>query len=417
MKVAVIGAGIVGITTAYELAQDGHEVSVFEQNGAAAEGASFAPNGLVCPSMMLPISSGSNNAYAFKRGLLGFSGLTLNAGITLNDLRWLAQWGRKIPAQLLLEQLRFHHQLIAYSQSRMYQIVDQAKVEPERSEGLLVVVPTEKERRALSPLLVRLKDIGVGFQEISSEQSRLIEPGLGSSAAVHSGLHFPGDANANCRQFAMLLKNSAVALGVKFSFNTTVVSIEPGTLPSISIEGRSAPEAFDNVVVCTGSLSNRWSSGLKGNVRVTQIHGYSISASIREPLNAPRSALLAMGSNVAISRQGQRIRVSGGSEIGSKAATQSRKLVQLLFKTLLDYFPGSVHLSSGTQVWKGASSMTSDGLPVVGASTAPGVWLNACQGNNGWATACGSARVIADLLVGKTAEVDIQRLRPDRILI
>ena len=146
------------------------------------------------------------------------------------------------------------------------------------------------------------------------------------------------------------------------------------------------------------------------------VYGYSISAPIREPLNAPRSAVMDERYKVAISRLGQRVRVAGSAEIGGSLAHKRPAALQTLYKVLHDWFPGAAQLSSGVQQWKGARPMLADGPPLLGASGLAGVWLNLGHGSSGWALGCGSARAVADMLATRSPEVDLEGLGISRLL-
>jgi D-amino-acid dehydrogenase len=148
------------------------------------------------------------------------------------------------------------------------------------------------------------------------------------------------------------------------------------------------------------------------------VYGYSISAPLREALNAPRSALMDERYKVAITRLGQRVRVAGSAELGGRLQRRSPAALQTLYKVLHDWFPGAAQLSNtgaAVQEWKGARPMLPDGPPVLGASGIPGVWLNLGHGSSGWALACGSARVVADLMSGHDPLLDIEGLGIERL--
>ena len=156
--------------------------------------------------------------------------------------------------------------------------------------------------------------------------------------------------------------------------------------------------------------------GLK--VPLAAVHGYSISAPIREPLNAPRSALMDERYKVAISRLGNRVRVAGSAEIGGSPTARRPAAIQTLYKVLHDWFPGAAQISNtgaAVQEWKGARPMLPDGPPVLGATGIPGVWINIGHGSSGWALACGSARAIADLMGGRAPDLDIEGLGVERL--
>lgn len=416
MKIAVIGAGIVGIATAYELASDGHEVSVFEQNTMAAEEASFANAGLIAPSQLLPLSNPPWPAASMMQLLRRQSRVDIRGLPSIRNMKWLWHWRRTQKAGVFDANWNAAQGLTAYSQARIQQIAANSSFEYERSDGQLALLHSEADQKSLQPLLAQLKANGVVAKEVSAEEARKIEPALNPNAAFHSAIHFPNDEVGNCRQFALLLKNEALKLGVQFHFNTEVSRIEarPGLL--LHTQEGAHPSAWDSVVVCAGQRTYKLLAPLGIRLPVALAYGYTVSAAIGEPLNAPRSAVTDLQRKVSITRLGNRVRISGGAEIGGDQDSKHDKTIQNLYRTLQHYFPGAARYPSGTQVWKGARTLLPDGLPVIGASPIPGIWLNIGHGANGWGMSCGSARVIADLVQHKRTELDAAGLGMGRLL-
>ena len=189
-----------------------------------------------------------------------------------------------------------------------------------------------------------------------------------------------------------------------------------GSPRSISLATGSPAHTFDAVVVCAGLDSVRLLGPLGLHMPIAPVYGHSVSARIIEPLNAPRSAVMDARHKVVISRMGLRVRVAGGAELGGKPGVPGRATLETLYKVLRDWYPGAVTLQSGVQQWKGACPMLPDGPPVIGRSGVPGVWLNVGHGSNGWALSCGSARVLADLIAGRDAGIDLEGLGIERLL-
>ncbi|HET6828803.1 MAG TPA: FAD-dependent oxidoreductase, partial [Ramlibacter sp.] len=209
---------------------------------------------------------------------------------------------------------------------------------------------------------------------------------------------------------------------VDFQFNTAVEPLDPAAPGSLRAWrlGAGAPEQwnFNAVVVCGGVDSAALLRPLGLHVPLAAVWGYSISAPIREPLNAPRSALMDERYKVAISRLGNRVRVAGSAEIGGGPERKRASSIQTLYKVLHDWFPGAAQLANtgaAVQEWKGARPMLPDGPPLLGATGIPGVWINLGHGSSGWALACGSARVVADLMAGRAPQVDIEGLGVERL--
>ena len=194
--------------------------------------------------------------------------------------------------------------------------------------------------------------------------------------------------------------------------------LEQAQPASLVIAGESTPRGFDRVVMCAGLASAQLLRPLGLKIPMAAVYGYSISAPIREPLNAPRSALMDERYKVAISRMGNRVRVAGSAEIGGSLDNKRAASLQTLYKVLHDWFPGAAQLSntgSSVQEWKGARPMLPDGPPIIGDSGIPGLWLNLGHGSSGWALSCGSARALADLMAGKNTDIDMEGLGVARL--
>ena len=285
----------------------------------------------------------------------------------------------------------------------------------------MVLLRSEKDGKLVQPGLQVLRDAGVQFREIDAAQARVLEPALNPDTPFLGAVHLPDDEVGNCRQFALLLKTQAQRLGVSFEFNSTVAPLDPAAPSTLRIATEGAQprqQRFDAVVVCGALDSALLLRPLGLKLPLAAVHGYSISAPIREPLNAPRSALMDERYKVAISRLGNRVRVAGSAEIGGSPTAKRPAAIQTLYKVLHDWFPGAAQISNtgaAVQEWKGARPMLPDGPPMLGATGTPGVWINLGHGSSGWALSCGSARAVADLMAGRAPEVDIDGLGVERL--
>jgi D-amino-acid dehydrogenase len=415
MKIAVIGAGIAGITTAYELAQNGHQVTVFEKTGAAAEGASFANAGLIAPSGMLGLYTAPYQGNALSRFFKAYRQLSKNAWRSSLHLRWLWKWGQSGAHPNAPIQKRCLQELSAKSLQRLHAIAKEEKFEFEGCVGQLILLRSEQDSVAIRPFLQQLKDEGIEFKELPPDQARAVEPALHASVNLFGAIQLPQDEVVNCRQFAMLLKNAAQKAGVVFQFNASVTHIHLHPSPSLTIAGKESPSDFDQVVVCAGALAKDLVAPLKIELPIAAVYSYSLSVPVREPVNAPKSAVTDARTKIVISRLGNRLRVSGGSELGGNSNKNDMRLVNKLYSTLDRCFPGAPNYPGGTQLWKGASCATSDGLPLVGPTPVQGLWLNLGHGVQGWSVACGSAKALAELMDGREPEVEIGSLSPKRL--
>jgi D-amino-acid dehydrogenase len=408
MKIAVIGAGIIGVTTAYELARDGHEVTVLERRNAVAEESSFANAGIMAPGYIRTWTEPGLPSQLFRHVFSHRAPLKVGLSLSGRELAWLWKWSRACKPIASRPNRSHLQRLTTYSRERLQHITADLKLEFERSEGCLVLLRSERESKLIQPDLQVLRDAGVSFKELGDQEARKIEPALNPDTPLFGALHLPDAEAGNCRQFAHLLKTEAQRLGVKFLFNATVTHLSPTAGMALRLSGEDSPRQFDAAVLCAGPDSARLLDPLGLKIPLASVYGYSITAAIREPLNGPRSAVMDAHYKVDIARLGNRVRVAGCAELGGTPHKKNTVALQNLYKVLHAWFPGAAHLSGGVQEWKGARPMLPDGMPMLGASGIAGLWLNLGHGASGWALSCGSARALADQVSGLSLELDTQ---------
>jgi D-amino-acid dehydrogenase len=418
MNIAIVGAGIIGVTTAYELARDGHQVTVYEQRGAAAEEASFANAGVLAPGYVTPWAAPGMPWKVAKQLLGQHAAVRIGLPLSTADMAWMWRFWRACKLDAYLAHRAALQKLAFYSVGRLHAITDDHQLEYDKADGYTVLLRTAHDAALVQPSLQVLRDAGVPFSHIDEAATRAIEPALNPDTRFHGAVHLPQDEVGNCRQFALLLKDVSRTLGVNFQFNIVVHRIDTQakatlhisqTAPSSGFAPASTqPQAvsFDAVVLCAGAASARLCKPLAFKLPIRPIYGYSVSAHVREPLDAPRSALMDEHYKVAISRLGQRVRVAGSAEIGGRADVKRASALRTLYKVLHDWFPGAAVMSHGVQEWKGARPMLADRPPIIGASGISGLWLNTGHGSSGWALSCGSARLLADALAQRSSDID-----------
>jgi len=405
---------VIGITTAYELAAQGHRVRVFERHGAAAEEGSFANTGIASAGYAAPWARPGMVKHVLTHLWQRDTPLRISSP-SMADWKWLWQMRKACNSNTFALNRANMLRLAEYSSHRMRALTDTLNLEYERSQGLMVLLRTERDIQLMQDGLQVMRDAGLSFKTLTAEETRIIEPAINPDATLAQAIHFPDDEVSNCRQFTLLLKSEAEALGVKFHFNTVVLPLTKTQPKTIRTSQRDMGENFDVVVVCAGLASSQLVRPLGLRIPIAAVHGYAISAAVREPLDAPRSGVIDEKYKVAISRLGQRVRVSGGSEIGGNAKRHDPASIKTLYRVLDNWFPGAARTQDNVQVGKGSRPMLPDGPPLVGVSGVSGVWLNLGHGASGWALACGSARILADSINGKSPEIDLQGLGLERL--
>jgi len=397
-KIAVIGAGIVGITTAFELASIGNHVTVFEQNSAGAEEASFANGCVFSPGFVTPwVAPGLPRTLLSK--LFREHSPVRIGGLGGKELAWISKWRAACKMDSYLVHRSQLHNLASFSNEVFKDLTRRMSLDYEHSKGFMVLYRGPEEQKSAQRILQSYKEMGVPFLEISAEKARILEPALNLETKIQGGLYFPEDQIANCRQFALMLKDECEKLGVRFEFNSNVKPLSSAQ-PTL-VQTQRGETRFDAVVICAGIRSAEILAPIGIKVPMLPVYGYSLSAAVREAIDAPLSGLIDDRHKVTISRIGQRIRVSGIAQIGGSAKVQSQAAFNTLYKVLNDWFPGAAKTSENVQEWKGARAMLPEGIPLIGACKVPGVWLNIGHGSSGWTLSCGAARALANLIDGR----------------
>jgi len=445
MRIALIGAGIVGVCTAYELAREGHELTVFEQRGSVAGQASFANAGLLAPELASPWPGPWMSEQHLQRLALRPPPWRLMARLDLAAWRWLLAWHRATRSSAWPAQGLAMHALARHSLERQRAWCAALKLEHEHRRGCLTLLRNDRDLVRARPGLKRLAELGARFELLDAAQCRKVEPGLVGETVPRAGIYLPDAEVGNGRQFAHELRLEAQRLGVTFRFQTAVRSLSPGRTPTLvarhvpadeppaSSFGVASPadgpptqpqplddrvETFDAIVVCSGIEGDALLRAAGVRLPLRALHGYSVTAPLRHdeqhPDLGPRACVIDARHQVVISRIGQRVRVAGGVEVGGHPDRHDAVALEALYRVLHDWFPGAARVNQA-QRWKGARPMLPDGLPAVGRSGAEGIWLNLGHGAHGWGLAAGSAQLIADLVAGRTPAVPAEPFSPLRL--
>ncbi len=422
MRVAVIGAGIVGVTSAFELAGDGHEVTVFERHAAVASGTSFANAGVIAPGYVTPWAA-PGMPLKVLRHLFGRHAPVRFGGLNaLAEWPWMWRWWRACRPQAYQANRSHMFRLARYSSQRLAEMSDALKLEFEQASGVTVLLRSARDLALAQGSMRLLRELEVPFELLDATQCRQVEPGLNADMPLQAGISLPQDGVGNCRQFAHQMKAHAQQRGAVFRFQHEVLGLSPGQRPRLRSRdlGASNPSVeaeFDAVLVCAGHQANPLLKPLGLSLPIIPVYGYSVTAPLQQReahATGPRGAVMDEKYKVAISRLGQRVRVAGSAELGGTPERMNDAALATLYKVLDDWFPGAARMSQAVR-WKGARPMLPDGPPVLGASGGAGIWLNLGHGSSGWALACGSARALADVMAGRDPGIDLSGLTPQRL--
>jgi D-amino-acid dehydrogenase len=415
VKVLVLGSGVIGVTSAYYLARAGHEVTVVDRQPAPARETSFANAGEVSPGYSSPWAGPGVPVKAIKWLLMKHGPLVIRP--KLDPVMWI--W--------LLKMLRnCTSARYALNKSRMIPIAEYSRdclralrVEigihyDERSRGTLQLFRNSAQLDGTADDIAVLKRYGVPYEVLDRAGCIAAEPALAAvKDKIAGGLRLPEDETGDCHMFTEGLAAQAAKLGVQFKFNTAIerlIADGSGISGVATSVGLLQAEAY---VVALGSWSPRLLKPLGISIPVYPVKGYSITVPIMDRDGAPVSTVMDESYKVAITRLGDRIRVGGTAEISGYSDKLHAARRATLDHSLTDLFPRGGDTARAT-FWCGLRPMTPDGPPVIGATRYRNLHLNTGHGTLGWTMACGSGRVLADLLSGRKPDIDTTELAISR---
>lgn len=408
MKIAIIGAGIAGIATAFELMEAGNEVCIFEQHRSAGEEASFAPAGLMWPSVVNPWGA-TAFTHTLRLGLTrpAFAELNVQGGVLSASRRWARKYQSNIKKQSQTEQVPALQALEQLSMQRMQHLQSMLDNDAQFNPGLLIPFRKEPNAAALYELTKRLSAAHIDYQQCTETEARKLEPGLATNINMAGGLYLPSAWAGNGRLFSQILLQALQSHGLQWANQQVVTGILSQDNGVKLITGNTE-HLFDAVVLCTGEHSAKLLQPLRIHLAAAAIHSYSVSIQIAEQSLAPRGSVIDLENGMSLTRQGTRLRISGGAELGyTESLERTEEARHRLVSVLLEWFPGSIQRSQSVlQTWRGTRLTTSDGLPILGASGAPGVWLNTAHGGYGWGLAMGCAHHVRQLVMGQAPAAD-----------
>ncbi len=415
MRIVILGAGVIGVTSAWYLAQAGHEVVVIDRQAGPALETSFANAGEISPGYASPWAAPGIPAKAVKWLFMQHAPLILRPQLDMAMLRWLvAMLGNCNARDYAVNKARMVR-LAEYSRDKLIELRAGTGIAyDERSQGTLQLFREEKQLAGIDKDIAVLKADGVAYEVLDRAGCIAAEPGLaGSNLALAGGLRLPGDETGDCFKFTNALARMAADAGVEFRMGTTIRRMVRNGDHVAGVETDAGIVTGDAYLVALGSFSPRLVGPLGIRVPVYPVKGYSITVPIVDEGRAPVSTLLDESYKVAITRLGDRIRVGGMAEISGFNNDLPEARRATLEYSLNSLFPGAGDVGRAS-FWSGLRPMTPDSTPVIGPTRLRNLYLNTGHGTLGWTMACGSAAVIADLLSGRTPAIETADLALSR---
>ncbi|MFG1302000.1 D-amino acid dehydrogenase [Xanthobacter sp. V3C-3] len=412
MRILVLGSGVVGTASAYYLSKAGHEVTVIDRQPAAGMETSFANAGQVSPGYSAPWAGPGIPVKAVKWLLMHHRPLVVWPSLDSRLYFWLARMLANCTEEAYRRNKARMVRLAEYSRDALDALRTETGITyDERTLGTLQLFRTQKQLDHVHADTEVLDQYKVRYELLDPAGCIRAEPAL---ARVRSkfvgGLRLPGDETGDAHLFTQRLAAICAGMGVTFRHGVSVESLrhEGGRVTGVALAGGEVLEA-DVYVAAMGSYTPALVAPLGIRLPVYPVKGYSLTLPIVDPDAAPRSTVMDETYKVAITRLGERIRVGGTAELAGFDLTLRAPRRETLAHSVGDLFPAGGDLSQAT-FWTGLRPMTPDGTPIVGPTRFANLYTNTGHGTLGWTMACGSGRVLADIIGGRTPEIDSEDL-------
>ncbi len=414
MRVIVLGSGVIGVASAYYLARQGAEVTVLDRQSGPAEETSFGNAGQISPGYSTPWAAPGIPFKAVKWMFQHHAPLAINLDGSMWQLQWMAQMLKNCNPQSYAVNKERMMRVAEYSRDCLRELRKDTGIHYEnRAKGTLQLFRKEAQMEAVQRDISVLEECGVSYELLNGNELGRVEPALANAQdKLVGGLHLPNDETGDCYLFTNALAQIAKELGVNFQFNQNVekLIVEGDQIKGVQVNGKVL--TADRYVLAFGSYSRDFLKPLDLQLPVYPVKGYSLTIPIVDPAFAPQSTVLDETYKIAITRFDQRIRVGGMAELSGFNLGLNEDRRATLQMVTQDLFPGGDMAQAS--FCTGLRPMTPDSTPIIGATRFKNLFLNTGHGTLGWTMACGSGKLISDIVLNHKTDISTDGLSIQR---
>ncbi len=414
MKVLVLGAGVIGTTTAWYLAGQGHEVALLDRREGPGLETSFANGGQISACHAEPWANPEAPAKILR--WIWRDDAPLLFRLRMDPAQWA--WGLRFLLECLPSRTRRNMgdivRLALYSRASLEALrAATALAYDQRELGILHYYTDEDEFAQAVEAAALMRGHGLDRDVKTVAQAVAIEPALAAARdRIVGATYTASDESGDAHLFTVRLAARAFARGVTFLGERTVERIvaSAGRIAHVQArDARGAPERLeaDAYVLALGAHSPRAARGLGLDIPVYPAKGYSATVAVADRGRAPCVSLTDDGAKIVISRLGERLRIAGTAELSGYSTALNPVRCEALIRRVRDLFPGAADYDRA-EFWAGLRPSTPSNVPLVGRTRYPDLFLNTGHGTLGWTMACGSGRALADIISGRRPEVDFR---------
>lgn len=414
MRIVVVGAGVVGVTASWYLAEAGHEVTVLERQPAPGLETSFANGGQISVCHAEPWANPSAPVKVLS--WLGHESSPLLWRLRADPAQWA--WGMRFLRECLPGRTRHNIEALVrlglYSRASLQALRDSLDLRYDQERrGILHIYTEQAEFDHAVPQAALMSELGCVRRVLSARECLAIEPALSASTVpLVGGTYTPDDESGDACKFTAQLAEHCTRRGVTFRYGTVVTHLTRARdrISGIGLQGGETVVA-DAYVVAAASYSRALLAPVGCDVPIYPAKGYSITIPLAPDAPAPTVSITDDGHKLVYSRLGSRLRVAGTAEFNGYNLEINPIRIKALLRRTRAVFP-AVEAEGEIEEWTGLRPATPGNLPLIGASPCSNLYLDTGHGTLGWTLACGSGRLLADLVSGKPPEVDPKPYRP-----
>ncbi|MDO6682702.1 MULTISPECIES: D-amino acid dehydrogenase [unclassified Oceanobacter] len=418
MKILVLGAGVLGVSSAWYLAKSGHEVTVVERRSGVADETSYGNAGMLSYGYCNPWAAPGIPFKAVKWMMQDLAPIMVspsafNVSTSAWMLKMLGQCGEDAYRINKNRMLR----ITEYSRICFDQLQQDRPIHyDQRHQGTVELFRDQEKMDSIGADLESLRECGVEHQVIDHATCIQHEPALANvSQKFVGGLMFPNDGTGDCRKFTQGLAAACRDLGVIFMMDTEVKGLEASGGEIHGVVTSKGRLTADKYVVAMGSYSPMLMNPLGIKLPIYPIKGYSLTLPLLDESKAPQSTVMDEEYKVAVTRFDERIRVGGTAEIASFDLSLKESRRKAADFVVSDLFPGAGDLEKA-EFWCGLRPMTPDSVPIIGKTPFNNLYLNTGHGTLGWTMSQGSARLLADIVNERDPDISTEGLSVHRYL-
>ena len=414
MHVAVLGAGVIGITTAYQLLKDGHRVTVIEREGDAAQFTSFANAGLVAPGHAYAWGSPVAPGMMWRSLWRGDQAIRFKPAMSPRQWRWVLTFLAQCTAERAAANTSLKTRLCRYSQELLDEVVAETGVDYDGlSGGLLYFYRNPEAFAAASQKANLLRNEGLTVKELSRDEVIATDPGLAQARdTIAGGLLAPTDASGDAHLFTQALAGVCTEMGADILYNTDIAGLTVNGAQVEAVETSTGTISADVFVMCLGVYSPHLAEQLELKLPIYPVKGYSVTVSANDLQTPPTMGGVDEENLLAYCPMGNRVRLTATAEIAGYSNHHSPSDFHNMLARARELF-GEQLGASGIEYWAGLRPMTPTGLPVVDRSPIDNLWINSGHGHMGWTMSNGCARMIADMLAQRSPTHSNEGMRYD----